>query len=122
MPSNRPDKPVGAESGAPTEPFAELARFKEAIRDEIITDQATGAGDYSEAEEYADKIIAQAAQGCGGVSANEPSPRYFLATVEQLSQAARQIAERRHEIVTMYGVDYAYEMVLDILTSILGQP
>ncbi len=30
------------------------------IRDALITDQATGAGDYSEAEEYADRIIKQA--------------------------------------------------------------
>jgi hypothetical protein len=27
------------------------------IKDRLVTDQATGAGDYSEAEEYADRIL-----------------------------------------------------------------
>ena len=36
------------------------AEERERIRDAIITDQTTGAGDYSEAEEYADKIVGKA--------------------------------------------------------------
>jgi hypothetical protein len=42
----------------------ETARLREQIadiRDRIIIDQATGAGDYSEAEAYADRMIGSAA-------------------------------------------------------------
>lgn len=32
-------------------------KARKEIRDALVTDQATGAGDYSEAEEYADRIV-----------------------------------------------------------------
>src|SRR5208282_474335 len=44
-----------AGDGAATE------KLREEIRNEIICDRATGAGDYSEAEEYANRIVGKAA-------------------------------------------------------------
>src|SRR5208282_5396555 len=50
-----------AASVSPAGDGAATEKLREEIRNEIICDRATGAGDYSEAEEYANRIVGKAA-------------------------------------------------------------
>jgi hypothetical protein len=97
---------VGAESGAQSDLIHEhaakrinlevIGEVRNAIKDAIITDQATGAADYGEAENYATRIISQAEEGCRFDSADKSGTRYILAKITEILgevYEAREVAK-----------------------------
>jgi hypothetical protein len=86
---------MAAQSAAPSAQYERGRQDeKKEIRDALICDQATGAGDYSEAEEYADRIVGKAAKDITENTENKPRAGLLLDEVTASAPSRDLLRER----------------------------